>query len=139
MGNFDVKGKYHTDDDLDACRYLFNEHEVQVEILGKQYTINIVRDHPHFKDCDGFTDFTSKEIYIRYHKRGSIDEVSDMGIYESMVLRHEIIHAFLFESGLDCETSAADNWAKNEEMIDWFAIQAPKIFNVFKYLGIERR
>lgn len=42
--------------------------------------------------------------------------------------RHEIIHAFLFESGL-AENS---EWAQNEEMVDFFAIQFPKLMEVFK-------
>ena len=27
-----------------------------------------------------------------------------------------------------------DNWAKNEEMVDWFALQLPKIIKVYKEL-----
>ena len=42
--------------------------------------------------------------------------------------RHEIIHAFLFESGL-AENS---EWAQNEEMVDFFAIQFPKLMEAFK-------
>ena len=44
------------------------------------------------------------------------------------VLRHEIIHAFLNESGLR-ENS---EWAYNEEMIDWLAIMIPKINKCFE-------
>lgn len=48
-------------------------------------------------------------------------------------LRHEITHAFFNESGLQSSSNKYDGaWAKNEEMIDWFAIQAPKIFKAFK-------
>ena len=42
--------------------------------------------------------------------------------------RHEIIHAFLFESGL-AENSS---WAQNEEMVDFFAIQFSKLVEAFK-------
>ena len=51
-------------------------------------------------------------------------------------LRHECIHAFFMESGLAFNSNSTDNWAVNEEMIDWFAIQAPKIFKVFQELDI---
>lgn len=51
------------------------------------------------------------------------------------VVRHEIIHAFQFESGL------AFNWEHKplgveETTVDWFAIQWPKINEVFKLLEV---
>lgn len=58
-------------------------------------------------------------------------------IYRKKTLRHEIIHAFLNESGLSDSSNRFDGaWAKNEEMVDWFAIQAPKIFFAFKKMNI---
>lgn len=57
--------------------------------------------------------------------------------YRKRVLRHEIMHAFLNESGLsDSSNQYGGAWAKNEEMVDWFAIQSPKIFKVYSELGI---
>ena len=50
--------------------------------------------------------------------------------YKKVVIRHELIHAFLFESGLD-----AASWAMNEEMVDWFALQAPKLMKAFEEAG----
>ena len=56
---------------------------------------------------------------------------------ECVALRHEIIHAYLNESGLRWDASKHNgSWAKNEEMVDWFAIQSPKIFKTYKELGI---
>lgn len=52
------------------------------------------------------------------------------------VLRHEIIHAFFNESGLSDDSNNVTAWAKNEEMVDWFAIQSPKVFKVFQELDI---
>ncbi|HJA90843.1 MAG TPA: hypothetical protein H9948_08655 [Candidatus Jeotgalibaca merdavium] len=43
-------------------------------------------------------------------------------------IRHELIHVFLFESGLG-ENS---QWAQNEEMVDWFARQFPKLLKAFQ-------
>ena len=48
--------------------------------------------------------------------------------HKKKLIRHEIIHAFLFESGLG-ENS---NWAQNEEMVDWLAFQIPKVVEVFQ-------
>ena len=57
--------------------------------------------------------------------------------YWKKTLRHEIMHAFLNESGLSDSSNRLDGaWAKNEEMIDWFAIQSPKIFKVYSELDI---
>ena len=50
--------------------------------------------------------------------------------YKNSVKRHELIHAFLYESGLD-----ACSWANNEEMVDWIAIQFPKLFKAFQEVG----
>ena len=56
---------------------------------------------------------------------------------ECLNLRHELIHAYLNESGLTaCSFVYKSGWAKNEEMVDWFAIQSPKIFATYKELGI---
>ena len=56
--------------------------------------------------------------------------------YESETIRHEIIHAFLNESGLkqNCNSSIGP-WSKNEEMVDWFAIQGPKIMEAWRKAG----
>ena len=53
--------------------------------------------------------------------------------YREKTLRHEIVHAFLNESGLSDSSGVPENgWATYEEMIDWFAIQFPKILRIFK-------
>lgn len=51
---------------------------------------------------------------------------------KKQVLRHEIVHAFLYESGLDGSTWKTHGWAVNEEMVDWIAIQFPKILKAFQ-------
>ena len=54
---------------------------------------------------------------------------------EKTTLRHEIIHAFLAESGLRGNSFDVRQWALNEEMVDWFALQLPKMIKVFEQLG----
>ena len=42
--------------------------------------------------------------------------------YWKKTLRHEIMHAFFNESGLSNSSNQYGGaWAKNEEMVDWFA------------------
>ena len=52
-------------------------------------------------------------------------------------IRHEVVHAFLEESGLsDCSLRPEMAWARNEEMVDWIAIQFPKMLEAFKWLEV---
>ena len=49
------------------------------------------------------------------------------------VLCHEIVHAFFNESGLQDNSFGIDNsWARNEEMVDWIAIQGAKIYKAWQ-------
>jgi hypothetical protein len=56
---------------------------------------------------------------------------------ERQTMRHEVIHAFLDESGLRGSSNAVNAWAINEEMVDWIASQYPKIKKVFELLKCE--
>ena len=112
----------------------------KVNILGTEYTICFGKesDFPNLKDNDGYTDTSSKEIIIddmSVHE-GDVSAKRNIDAYKNQVLRHEIIHAFLAESGLDGNGHASDHWEFNEEMVDWFAIQSPKIYKVFAELDL---
>lgn len=95
-----------------------------VTILGEEWNLVFNEDNPEFAHADGFTDTWSRTIHVNPNS-----------LNENLVLRHELIHAFLSESGLDVNSNPAENWATNEEMIDWFAKQAPKIFKLYTELG----
>ena len=115
-----------------------------VDILGSEYEIAYKNysDEPYFADksCDGFCDSTDRKIvicHLKTHPNYSNEDESYCKRVEKYILRHEIIHAFLNESGLqDSALSPPFAWAKNEEMIDYFAIQLPKITNVCKKLKL---
>lgn len=102
-----------------------------VNILGTEYTIEYRKEDPILGDCDGYTDTSTKLIVVEDFTPDAMSK-GDLARYSKQVLRHEIIHAFLFESGLDASSFSPNNWAQNEEMVDWFAIQAPKLFAAFK-------
>ena len=111
----------------------------KIQILGTEYTIEY-RTHEQdlkLKKNDGYTRNSIKLIVIEddFIDRGFITE-EDIRKYQNKVLRHEIIHAFMYESGLDCNSRGVESWADNEEMVDWFAIQAPKILKIFKDLKL---
>ena len=88
----------------------------KVNILGTEYSIKgqIGKETPKLEHADGICEFYSKEIII-----------------DDKVLRHEIVHAFLYESGLD----VSSDWARNEEIVDWIALQAPKLQKAFEEAG----
>lgn len=117
----------------------------KINILGTTYTIRKVdkgqdeyMDRMHF---GGYCDGDSKEIVL-LNMRTLPDFANDpkevIERREKETLRHEVIHAFFNESGLKWNTTPIDMpWAKNEEMVDWIAIQFPKILKAFVELECE--
>lgn len=111
----------------------------KINILGTEYTVEYKTNNQDdiLKEANGYCDITSKRIVILSEERSS-DEIDDFQYLQRKTLRHEVIHAFIFESGLFTNTYCVDGgWAKNEEMVDWIAIQFPKIQKVFVELGCD--
>lgn len=55
---------------------------------------------------------------------------------EKQTIRHELVHAFLDESGLQENSNQFEgSWATNEEMVDWIALQGPKIYEAWRTAG----
>lgn len=113
---------------------------IKVDILGTTYTINKEVDEEQdsrMKDLYGFCDYTTKEIGLAKDILEKEDNsMTDLQSFQNKVLRHEIIHAYLYESGLNENSNKSISWAENEEMIDWIAIQSPKILKTFQQLNI---
>lgn len=108
----------------------------KVNVLGTQYTIykdTTELDRPFISGADGITDFTTKEIFIAPLDDGDPNNMQAMEHYEKRTIRHELIHAILFESGLDHNSK----WGRDEELVDWIAIQFPKLLAVFQSINIE--
>lgn len=103
---------------------------MKINILGAEYTISELseKDNVLLKDCDGFCDWTSKEIVVERDMHGNL---SNMEAYKRKVIRHEIVHAFLLESGL----AACSTWAGEEEMVDWVARQGPALLRAWDKAG----
>lgn len=117
-----------------------------VNILGTEYIIKYVdfKEEPAFEKQSicAYCDSYQKKIVccnIKTYPGWEDEPEATRENCRKETLRHEIIHTFLSESGLDESTFRAQiGWAKNEEMIQWFAIQAPKIFKAFEELRIMR-
>ena len=108
----------------------------KVNILGTEYQVLIQseEENPKLKDCNGLCEQYSKKIILSDFKESENDPmlVENFQAFKNKILRHEIIHAFFGESGLRSQS----NYAENEELIDWLAIQSPKIFEAFKELDV---
>lgn len=108
-----------------------------VNILGANYKIEFAKasDDKNIGDgTDAYCDWTTKRIVLQDPK-DSDGNLGNMSAYWKKTLRHEIIHAFMFESGLAQNSLPTDAWAQNEEMVDWFAFNGPKIYAVWKRLN----
>ena len=116
----------------------------KINILGTEYRIETHKvsedSYLEEKRLAGYCGEESKLIVIAdmsEEKYFSGMDEKEQEVYRKRTLRHEIMHAFLNESGLpDSANQYGGAWAKNEEMVDWFAIQSPKIFKVYAELGI---
>lgn len=113
------------------------EEKSTVNILGTQYSILIIEkeDYRYDREADGWCDPSVKELLVFNYKQ-SAESVKDLVSYQKRVIRHEIVHAFFYESGLWQNAYSSKCWAKNEEMIDWIAIQSPKLQKAFEEAGV---
>lgn len=102
-----------------------------VNILGTSYTIEKLTDKQDkcLQDRDGYCDKTSKRIVVKLPDE--TNELDNYDVYMNQIIRHEIIHAFLFESGLH-ESWTHPEHGHDETMVDWYAVQSPKIMKVFQ-------
>lgn len=111
-----------------------------ISILGSDWTILYVdyeTDHYLKKHgLEGYTNHVLRQIVIAYSEtipdRGELKE-EEHKLIEKETLRHEIVHAFFYESGLaDSALIVNSPWAKNEEMVNWIAVQGPKIYKAWQ-------
>lgn len=107
-----------------------------IDIMGVKYEILISseKEDPILEENLGYHDPSIKRIVISDMKTlaKDLDSIADLDVYRDKVLRHEIIHAMLYESGLYDQS----DFAMNEELIDWIALQFHKLRNIFEELDV---
>lgn len=86
---------------------------MKIKILGVDYDISFA-DNLDGGRC-GATNFVNKTIKILNDKSQTLD----------VVLRHEIMHAMFYESGLL-------DYATDEVLVDYIAAQYPKMKKLFE-------
>lgn len=111
----------------------------KISVLGEEYKILFKRreDDEKLDGADGYCEFLSKEIIIDKSIFTGGDEsplvLKKLDLLGLKVIRHELIHAFIYESGLSSE----NKWAENEELVDWIALQFPKLKKCFEKIGVS--
>lgn len=105
-----------------------------VNILGTDYAVETLSkaEDSYLNNCEGYCDHTSKRIVVR--EKDEDDDVDDYEYFKKKIMRHEITHAFMHESGL------GNNWThqnigQEETTVDWIAIQFPKMLKAFQDTG----
>lgn len=108
---------------------------MKIDVLGTDYTVEVTNkaQNPNLENQDGYCDSSVKKIFADDFSADTSGGVKkeDLAVQTRETLRHEIVHAFLNESGL----SICSDWATNEEMVDWFAMQGQKIYKAWREAG----
>ena len=106
---------------------------MKINILGAEYDFieTTDTDDPRLVHVDGVHLRYTKEILIeknvlRHDSGDDIQTVRSERIKQ--VKRHELIHAFFLQSGLE-------EYSNNEQLVSWLAIQLPKIIQAIKEVG----
>lgn len=106
---------------------------MKIDVLGAVYTVldnQTEKKNPDLRNRSGLCEPYGRRILLRKLDPNT-DTPENLARYRRETLRHEIIHAFLNESGL----GTCSGWARNEEMVDWFAVQMPKLVKAFASAG----
>lgn len=85
---------------------------MKVNIKGQDYEIKFEKE-PIINDCDvclGLAEFDTKTIRL----------LKDLDFQKDNIIAHELIHCYLYESGLT-------RWASDELLVQWIAMN---IFNI---------
>ena len=99
----------------------------EIRILGVKYKILYCENTSLDSE---FSSNSNTGAYIDHYKKNIVvkKESDNFKYFLRSTILHEVIHGFFFESGLG-EVSIND-WAENEEMVDWLALQFEKIRKV---------
>lgn len=115
-----------------------NKLPEKATVLGEVYKFFYETEEcaPKMKGNDGYTETVEKEIHI---EKGIFEDqpedkqlVKNLPKYGRKVIRHELVHAFIEESGL----AECNDWARSEELVDWIAKQFPKMMKCFIEAGV---
>ena len=116
--------------------YMDTQPTCCVDVLGTEYKIwmDVVKaNDPTLEHCDGYCDKTVKRIVVADVNKSDFDDCEE---YRRFLLRHELVHAFLFESGIGGSTKwDVEGEEHPEHLVEWLAYQYPKMLEAFRAVG----
>lgn len=121
---------------------VYDQEDFTCNVMGEVWSVYFrnEEDDEALNDNEGYCDDCGKFIVIRKiaEKKNPLDlGEAEQRVNQKRTIRHELVHAFLSESGLSASSLALEEgWATNEEMVDWIARQSPKMFALFSELEI---
>ena len=107
-----------------------------IDILGTDYTLHYCTANQDDLLIRGCCQRNLKKIII--YSLSTINEYKDKPdewryADEVYTLHHEIVHAYLTESGLNSSTkNSYGPWSEDEEIVDWISWMTLKMANTFK-------
>lgn len=104
-----------------------------IDVLGTTYKImnQSAEENQKLEQANGLCEVYAKKIIISSDIKDNKNTYENLEAFKNKVIRHEIVHAFFAESGL----RGCSEYAENEELIDWIAIQFPKLAYAFVRLN----
>lgn len=111
-----------------------DKNDKNINVLGTGYMVlfRFPKNDTYLgKERAGYCDKTSKTIVVAL--KDETNELDDYDVFLKQLIRHEVVHAFLFESGLH-ENFTHPGYGHEETIVDWIAAQYPKMLEVFKQL-----
>lgn len=96
---------------------------MNIDILGTNYNATVLAERDKCmleNNADGYTDFNKKEIKVLMCESCS------------QILRHELVHAYLYEAGIDLGYGI-----HNENNVDFISMIFPKLNKIFKEANCE--
>lgn len=116
-------------------------NECKADVLGSEYTLRFIPEDkdPQLDNSNAYCDSCGSTIVIDDLSKLK-DLCPDAFISKDMVnrlkvtIRHELIHAFMHESGIT--TCSHLPWAHDETLVEWLAVQLPKMAKTMQDLKV---
>ena len=105
---------------------------LRINVLGTEYTVRRDTEECRKYGGDGLQDRFKKEIILMRNAdlMDGCDDEEVRATYERQVIRHELIHAFMFESGMD-------KYGQDEDLVQMLAVLWPRINEAMEKMGAE--
>lgn len=103
---------------------------MKIDILGTEYDYEVTTEKKDegLYQKGGYCDQYAKNIVIEdEYSVNNPDSTKNIDTFKQKVKRHEIIHAYLAESGLH-------SYFEDEVLVDWIAWQFPKLLKTFRQI-----